>query len=642
MSVETKDRELGMGREITRRDFLNGVAIGVGGTLAGGALDADTLLAAAALDDYAPEKAADYYPPALTGMRGNHDGTFTFAHRLRDGGKWDSDGAPAKTGETYDLVVVGGGISGLAAAYFFRKSARRDARILILDNHDDFGGHAKRNEFRAGNRMVLSYGGTQSIESPGKYSDVAKGLIKEIGIETERFYKAYDRKLYAKMGTAAFFDKETFGEDRLIAGMNATPWAEFLAKAPLSDVAKRDIARVYTERVDYLPGLSKEEKRAKLAKISYADYLTKFCKVEASALPFFQTFPHDLYGVGIDAVPALGCFESPDDYESFTYAGFDGLGLGELEKEEPYIFHFPDGNASIARLLVRALIPGAMPGHSMLDVVTTRAAYSKLDVEGAPVRIRLNSTVMHVQHSGVGNTEGEAAKTVDIAYMRGKKLQSVQAKNCVLACYNGMIPYICPTLPQTQKEALSYLVKTPLVYTHVALRDWTAFAKLGVHHIVAPGGYHTYTAMDFPVSIGEYAFPSKPEDPMVLFMLRTPCRPGLPMRNQFRAGRVELMATTFSQFERNIRDQLGRMLGAAGFDAARDIEGITVNRWAHGYAYTPNSLFDPDWKEEEKPWVIGRKPFGKIAIANSDAGASAYSDVAIDQAWRAVQEVLKS
>jgi spermidine dehydrogenase len=636
--VGQKDRELGMDRAITRRDFLNGAAIGAGAILAGGAIRAENLLAAAILDDYASEKAANYYPPALTGMRGNHDGTFTFAHRLRDGESWDSAGAAAKIGETYDLVVVGGGISGLAAAYFYRRRAGRDARILIVDNHDDFGGHAKRNEFRAGNRMTLSYGGTQSIESPGNYSAVAKDLIKEIGIETERFYKAYDQKLYAKMGTAAFFDRETFGEDRLITGMNATPWPEFVAKAPLSDVAKQDIARVYTEKADYLAGLSKEEKRAKLAKISYADYLTKFCRVHSEALPFFQTFPHDLYGVGIDAVPALGCFESGDDYGSFTYPGFDGLGIGEHEKEEPYIFHFPDGNASIARLLVRALIPGAMPGHSMEDVVTARADYSKLDVDGAPVRIRLNSTVMHVEHSG----PGKAQKTVDIVYMRGKKLQSVQAKNCVLACYNGMIPYICPELPQKQREALSYLVKTPLVYTHVALRNWTSFASLGVHHIVAPGGYHTYTALDFPVSIGEYAFPSKPEEPMVLFMLRTPCRPGLPMRDQFRAGRVELMDTPFSKFERHVRDQLGRMLAGAGFDPARDIEGITVNRWAHGYAYTPNTLFDPDWKEEEKPWVIGRKPFGGIAIANSDAGASAYSDVAIDQAWRAVGEILKS
>jgi spermidine dehydrogenase len=640
--VEKKDRQLGMDRAITRRDFLNGVAVGVGGTLAGSAFGAETLLAAAALDDFAPERAVDYYPPALLGMRGNHDGTFTFAHRLRDGESWDSDGAAAKTGETYDLVVVGGGISGLAAAYFYRKSAGRHARILILDNHDDFGGHAKRNEFRAGNRMVLSYGGTQSIESPGKYSEVAKGLLQEIGITTGRFYKAYDQKLYAKMGTAAFFDKETFGEDRLIAGMNATPWPEFLVKAPLSDVAKQDIARVYASKVDYLAGLSKAEKRAKLAKISYAEYLTKFCKMHSEALPFFQTFPHDLYGVGIDAVPALGCFESGDDYGSFTYPGFDGLGLGEPEKEEPYIFHFPDGNASIARLLVRALVPGAVLGHSMEDVVTARADYSKLDAEGAPVRIRLNSTVVHVQHSGAGGATSGAPKTVDIAYVRGKRLQSVQAENCVLACYNGMIPYVCPELPQKQKEALSYLVKTPLVYTHVALRNWTSFEKLGVHHIVAPGGYHTYTALDFPVSIGEYAFPSKPEEPMVLFMLRTPCKPGLPMRDQFRAGRLELMDTPFSKFERNVRDQLLRMLGGAGFDPAHDILGITVNRWAHGYAYAPNALFDPDWQEAEKPWVIGRKPFGKIAIANSDAGASAYSDVAIDQAWRAVGEILKS
>ena len=228
-----------------------------------------------------------------------------------------------------------------------------------------------------------------------------------------------------------------------------------------------------------------------------------------------------------------------------------------------------------------------------------------------------------------------------MAYVQKGKLRTVKAKSCVLACYNGMIPYICPDLPAPQKEALHYGVKEPLIYTHVAIRNWTAFQKLGIRQIISPGSYHCFTMLDFPVSLGKYQFPKDPKEAIVLFMLRTPCKPGLPRREQYRRGRYELMGTSFATFERNIRDQLNRMLSSGGFDSARDIAAITVNRWAHGYAYEYDSLSDPQWAPEERPCVVGRKQFGRISIANSDAAARAYTDAAIDQAHRAVQEQLR-
>jgi len=225
--------------------------------------------------------------------------------------------------------------------------------------------------------------------------------------------------------------------------------------------------------------------------------------------------------------------------------------------------------------------------------------------------------------------------------VRTGKLVSVRAKTCVLACYNTMIPYLCPELPERQKNALAYCVKVPYLYTHVAIRNWSVFTKLGIRNIVAPASYHTFVALDFPVSLGEYRFPSHPDEPMILFMMRSPCKIGQPRRVQYRLGRLELYSTPFSDMERKIRDQLQRMLGSAGFDSARDIQAITVNRWAHGYSYEYDSLSDPHWPPQERPWVIGRKQFGRIAIANSDAAARAYTDAAIDQAWRAVNEIAR-
>jgi spermidine dehydrogenase len=628
-----------MNRPIKRRDFLNGFGIAVGASLA---MPHEVWGEAFGLPHSPFVEAADhasYYPPAKTGLRGSHDGSWEVAHALRDGKRWES---AAPDSDSYDLIIVGAGISGLAAAYFYRKQAGPKARILILDNHDDFGGHAKRNEFQSAGRLLIGYGGTQSIAGPNLYSAEAKTLFRELGIEPQRFEKYYDHNFYSSRGLSqgVFFDKETFGADRLVADRGKPSWPEFLAKTPLSAEAQKDLARLFSEKVDYLPGKTPAEKKNYLARTSYKDFLLRDAKVDPGVIPFFQNSTYGLYGVGIEAVPAgdLAGLGAHPGFQGMDLSGPQGPGIGlEVTRQdsEPYIYHFPDGNASIARLLVRALIPGAAPGNTMEDIVLAKMDYSKLDDPSSPIRIRLNSTAVSARNT----TGAEKESGVAITYVRDGRSHSVNGSASVLACWNMLIPYICPEMSKAQKEALCYGVKVPLVYTNVQLRNRQAFEKLKIHGASCPGSFFGGVELDFPVSLGGYQFPQKADEPCVLHMQHVPCSPGLPARDQQRAGRVKLYTTTFETFEHNVRDQLARMLSGSGFDPAKDIQAITVNRWPHGYAYEYNSLYDPEWPAGQSPCEIGRQPFGRIHIANSDAGAFAYTNEAIDQAWRAVSEL---
>jgi len=473
------------------------------------------------------------------------------------------------------------------------------------------------------------------------WSDTATGLLRDLGVDVTRFDTAFDHKLYSGLGLSrgTFFAREAFARDVLVAGDPSAPPGEgaaaagpsraaFIAAVPLSDAGKAQLAALYESKRDPLAGKSVEEKRTILAATSYRDFLVTLWGCSEEVANCFQGRTLSFFALGADSVAAADAFE-------LGYPGFQAMGLSTEHGDayaEPYIYHFPDGNASIARLLVRALIPGVAPGHTMEDVVLAPFDYGKLDDSANAVRIRLDSTVLNVKRAG---------QSVEVGYWREGKLHRIAANHVVLACFNMIIPHIMPELPEPQRDALAQNVKAPLVYSNVVIRNWQPFARLKVHDITAPMSFHSRVRLDFPVSLGGYAHPRDPDQPICLHMEHIPGAPnqGHDARTQFRIGRMALLDMTFADFETKIRDDLDRMLGAGGFSSARDIAAITVNRWSHGYGYVANSLFDPD--DYDAVLTRARQPAGRVTIANSDSAGDAYAHLAIDAAARAVGELPK-
>jgi spermidine dehydrogenase len=623
--MDSRDRRLGMDRAISRRDFLNGVGVAIG---------ASFVPACARNGDPIAGAPAPYYPPAATGMRGAHPGSFEAAHAAVEGQRWQAD----RIGEHYDLVVVGAGISGLSAAYIYRRDVDPNASILLLDNHDDFGGHAKRNEFTLDGRTYVGYGGTMMMEESKTYPAVAKQVISEIGIDVDRYSDSAHRKLLKShgLGPVTFFDKETFGRDFLAEG--GIWFTESMADAPLSSQAKEELARLTADEDDYLAGMTPAERRAILQSLSWRDYLEKYAGAGDEVLTFVQKWSEGVWAIGADALPAwLAWFEG--------YPGFAGMDIGYHdeggEEEQGGDFHFPDGNASIARLLVRKLVPGVAPGDSMADIVSARFNYSMLDAAENPTRIRLSSTVVDLRHR-----DGQLDADVEITYVNEDQARTVTASKVVWAGYHAMMPHVCPDVPQEQAAAQGNSVRAPLVYLSVLIRNWRSMVRLGMRRAYCPGSLFQTVMISRQASLDDHEPSQSPDDPVILHLQHIPLEPGLPAAEQFRAGRRTLLEMPFETFERAVRDQLGRMLGPGGFDPARDIAGITVNRWPHGYAYSVDASSDDVawwpkyWQHERRPWIDARQSIGNIAIAGTDASSSAMTESAIEEAHRAVQSLV--
>ena len=499
MSISDSDKALGMDRPISRRDFLNGVALTTG-ALALGAMPSLALGATPPGD-----------PAKLTGLRGHSETAMNIMHAVRDGTFWNSAPALEATGESYDLVVVGGGISGLAAALLYRQQ-KPDARVLILENNDEFGGHARRNEFTSsGGKRLIGYGGSQSLQTPSLFSPLVQKVLTDIGIETQRFEEFYDQDWWDRheLADAHFFRKEDFGTDALVAeGESAADW---VPQTPLNDTAKANLIELIDSPPDYLAGKSLEEKMKILSETTYDDFLTVICGYDPQLVTYFKNATEEYLGMGIEGTTAL-------DAWGIGVPGFDGMELGdkpyktmspsgrlEAIDEDPYIYHFPDGNAGVARALVRALIPAALAGSSMEELVNNSVDYAALDVADSPVRLRLGASVVRVKHDG----DPASAKSVTLTYLEEGRLKTVSGAQVVLACWHRVIPYLTDELAPAQVDALNDQIKVPLIYGTVQLKDWKAFDALKIDGFNAPNSFWRGVYIDDPVSIGDIQVPRR-------------------------------------------------------------------------------------------------------------------------------------
>ena len=627
-----------MRNKITRRDFLNGAALSVAAT----ALAPYSSVTFGTAGNGAISSGKDYYPPLQTGMRGSHKGSFEVAHALVMGGQRPEQYEPVD--DIYDLVIVGGGISGLSAAYLYQQQMGPEVKILVLDNHDDFGGHAKRNEFESSGKMLLGPGGSLNLEQSA-FSAGAYQVLEDIGVDFKTLQDAAPDD-YGLSNAAApygiYLNKNLYGKDTIISGDWGSTWAgagDYKAMIKSLDLSNTDTSRLIalvSGEKDYLPDIPLSDKETYMRSTSYASFLNERVGLSTQGAKLTEPWVRAIWGVGINSASIMEAIE-------LGAPGANAMGFPESDgesdvPEDPNAYRspiFPDGNASVARLFVNKLIPQVAKADSMEEVVASRFDYSQLDLQDAPVRIRLNSTVVNV-----ANRDSDL---VDISYVSGDRAYRVQGRHCILAGYNGMIPHLCPDLPESQKENLAYGSKVPFISANVVLKTSAPVRKSGASLYVCADSFFELVTHAPPVNLGAYQVSTKPNDPMVMYMLHVPAPEGdgkQSGRDLCRLGRHKIMATSFADYEREIRHQLTGMFGEAGFDADRDIEAITINRWSHGYAYEYMDLHDPRWEPGQAPHELGRQPFGRISIANSDSEAYAYVQSAIDASIRAVGEVV--
>ena len=623
-----------MKSEITRRDFLGSMLLASGALLLEGVAPSELLAGA---DEFSGYGGVGEYSRS----NGNTLEVLLAGHKMRDRVYDPLPANTVDTGEIYDCVIVGGGISGLAAALFFLRHAGPGRSVLILENHPIFGGEAKQNEFEIEGKRLIAHQGSAIYLVPYPHSFIAR-FYDSIGLRTPKLQyqkwagpgpgMALGRTPYDSAGLSrgqyGFWFGAKFGHADGLWLLD--PIGKQMQGAPVAETTRKELQRWFSDKAAEeakfeLPKYEGDAASRRLDSMSLEQhYIEHFGVSRETIRGFLSPVEGGGSGLGPDALSAY-C-----DYAADLLHPFDD-GAGEA------VQMFPGGNTTIARLMAKALIPQSIEGPASVDAVSRGTVkFDTLDSPGAPARIRLSSTTVSVRHDG----DPAKAETLSIAYTRDGKVFRVRARSAVMAGGSWTTKHIVQDLPQEHRAAYAQFYRSPCMMANVAVRNWRFLYKMGISGCRWFEGVGNYMDVCRQALVGNNDAQINPDSPVVLAVKVLYSYPGMSTEDQGHRGRGEMLATSFRDYEQLIREQFTAMFGGAGFDAKRDIAGIVLNRWGHAYlSPQPGFFFGKDGNPAPRE-TLRSAPFGRIAFANTDLAGAMDHRYSILEAQRAVNQLL--
>jgi len=652
--TEKEKNSLGMNTRITRRDFLGSALLGTGAALLG--------MAAPGVIKQARAQTLGIPMTGLThewsGWKTPTSGNGLGDYAMSNGNTWEVVNAAkaairnhemdklldtaADTGETYDVIVVGCGISGLSAGHTYHKS-RPDSSILMLDMHPIFGGEAKQNEFEVdGTRLIGPQGSTGMVfplsraKSYGFYAD----FYEELG-----FPEAFDFQEPQNLKSDMLIPRDVwtpmhvgweqadvgyFFENK---GWVKNAWHNGWKDAPWSEKMKRDLNAAELFRK---PPPTKDVGKW-LDSMTYQDYLTKVVGVGKDVGKYFDNVMAGMgCGQGAATISAYSAFNFLQPGTVNYYRDLE-KGLGD-PSDEFYLVSFPGGNGTIARKLVKIMIPDAFEGERLTDIIMGQLNWGALDRPNQPVRIRVKSMVVDIKHDG----PADSAKGVTITYLNNGKLFKVRAKTAIVAGQQFSNKHICRDLPREYIEAMGTFHHSPMLTVNVALRNWRFLDKLGISSARWFEGFGWWTSLRRNVLVdGKETMPLDPNKPVCMVQYNPFVMNGFgDVASTCTAARMQLFGMPYADIEAGVRSQFQKMFGSAGFDAKRDIAGIVANRWGHAYVTAgPGFFFGKDGNPA--PREIIRTRYNRLAFCHAELTGAQMWETAAEEGVRAANQILE-